>query len=47
VELFKKCKKILKDKEPELTDEQIEKIIELIALFAKQTVINYKNSQQL
>lgn len=39
-----KYKKILIKKNPELTDEQIEKILEFLALVAKQTVSNYKNS---
>lgn len=41
---FEKYKKILIKKNPELTDEQIEKILEFLALVAKQTVSNYKNS---
>jgi hypothetical protein len=42
-----KCKKILRKKQPELTDEEIEKILEFIALLAKQTVSNYKRSMEL
>ncbi len=41
---LEKYKKILIKKNPELTDEQIEKILEFLALVAKQTVSNYKNS---
>ena len=44
---FEKYKKILSKKNPELTDEQIEKILEFIVLVAKQTVSNYKNSVKL
>jgi len=44
---FEKYKKILIKKNPELTDEQIEKILEFILLVAKQTISNYKNSVKL
>ena len=44
---FEKYKKILIKKNPELTDEEIEKILEFIVLVAKQTVSNYKNSVKL
>jgi hypothetical protein len=41
---FEKYKKILIKKNPELTDEEIEKILEFLALIARQTVSSYKNS---
>jgi hypothetical protein len=44
VVLFEKYKKILLKRNPELTKEEIEKILEFLALIAKQTVGNYKKS---
>jgi hypothetical protein len=44
VVLFEKYKKILLRRNPELTNEQIEKILEFLALVAKQTVRSYNNS---
>jgi hypothetical protein len=44
VVLFEKYKKILLKRNPELTNEEIEKILEFLALIAKQTVNNYKKS---
>ena len=43
--LFEKYKQILIEKNPKLSDEQIEKILEFLALVAKQTVSNYNKSQ--
>jgi hypothetical protein len=42
VVLFEKYKKILLKRNPELAKEEIEKILEFVALIAKQTVSNYK-----
>jgi hypothetical protein len=44
VVLFEKYKKILLKRNPELTKEEIEKILEFLTLIAKQTVSNYKKS---
>jgi hypothetical protein len=44
VVLFEKYKQILTKKNPKLTKEQIEKILEFLALVAKQTVSSYNNS---
>ena len=41
--LFENYKKKLIKENPNLTNEQMEKILELIALVAKQTVTNHKN----
>jgi hypothetical protein len=43
VVLFEKYRKILIKKNPNLSKEQIEKILEFIAVIAKQTLSNYKN----
>jgi hypothetical protein len=42
VVLFEKYKKILLRRNPELTNQEIDKILEVLALLAKQTVNNYK-----
>jgi hypothetical protein len=42
VKLFDRYRKILLDKNPNLTKEEIDKILEFIELLAKQTVKNYK-----
>jgi len=42
VVLSEKYKQILIKKNPNLSEEQIDKILEFIALVAKQTLSNYK-----
>jgi hypothetical protein len=44
VVLFEKYKKILLRRNPELTNQEIEKILEFLELVAKQTVNNYIKS---
>jgi hypothetical protein len=44
VVLFEKYKKILIRRNPELTKEEIDKILEFLELVAKQTVRSYNNS---
>jgi hypothetical protein len=44
---LEKYKKILRKKQPELTEEEIEKILDFILLVAQQTVSNYKRSMEL
>jgi hypothetical protein len=44
VVLFEKYKKILLKRNPELTNQEIEKFLEFLELVAKQTVNNYKKS---
>lgn len=43
--VFDKYKKIVKKAYPELTDEQIQEVINFLSLLAKQTVSNTKNTQ--
>ena len=40
---FEKYKKILIKNNPELTDDEIKKILEFLALIAKQAISRYKN----
>ena len=42
-----KYRKILRKKQPELTEEEIEKYLDFILLIAEQTVSNYKRSIEL
>lgn len=44
--VFDKYKKIVKKAYPELTDEQIQEVINFLSLLAKQTVSNTKNTQK-
>lgn len=44
--VFEKYKKIIKKVNPELTDEQIQEVINFLSLLAKQTVSNTKNTQE-
>lgn len=43
VVVFEKCKKIVKKANPELTDNQIQEVINFLNLLAQQTVNNFKN----
>jgi len=47
VVIFQKCKKIVKKGNPELTDEQIQEVINFLNLLAQQTVSNFKNNQRV
>ena len=40
--LVKRYKKLLKGKNPDLSEQQIEDILKFLMLIAKQTVSNYK-----
>jgi hypothetical protein len=44
---IEKYKKILRKKRPELTEEEVEKILDFILIVAQQTVSNYKKSMEL